>query len=84
MRSSLVVALLANCGLMVPCSSAVVPRYDCFFLRTASFDVPSEGKSAFALEMEDVRIVLRDATSRSIVMVDELGEISVDYNDVTY
>jgi DNA mismatch repair ATPase MutS len=72
----LVVALLANCGLMVPCSSAVVPRYDCFFLRTASFDVPSEGKSAFALEMEDVRIVLRDATSRSIVMVDELGEIT--------
>ncbi len=44
MRSALVAALLANCGLAVPCSSAIVPRYDNFFLRTASFDIPSEAK----------------------------------------
>lgn len=77
MRTSLVVALLANCGLMVPCSEANVPQFDSFFLRTASYDIPSEGKSAFALEMEDVRIMLRDSTSRSIVMVDELGKLIV-------
>ena len=29
------VALLANCGLFVPCSAAAVPRFDNFFLRTA-------------------------------------------------
>lgn len=32
-----------------------VPRFDNLFMRTASFDVPAEGKSAFALEMDDVR-----------------------------
>jgi DNA mismatch repair ATPase MutS len=36
--------------------------------------VPSEAKSAFALEMDDVRVVLRDCTRRSLVMIDELGE----------
>ncbi|CAM9748470.1 unnamed protein product, partial [Ectocarpus fasciculatus] len=74
MRSALATALLGNSGLFVPCLSANIPRFDSFFLRTASYDVPSEGKSAFALEMEDVRIMLRDSTARSIVMVDELGK----------
>ena len=73
MRSTMVVALLANCGLYVPAVSAVVPRYDNYFLRTASYDVPSEGKSAFALELDDVKTMLRDSSDRSLVMVDELG-----------
>lgn len=73
MRAVLVIALLANCGLFVPCQSAIVPRFDSFFLRTASYDVPSEAKSAFALEMDDVRVMLRDCSSKSIVMIDELG-----------
>ena len=73
MRSVLVAALLANCGLFVPCTQAWVPKYDHFFLRTASHDVPIEKKSAFALEMDDVRIILKDATSRSLIMIDELG-----------
>lgn len=75
MRSILVAALLANCGLFVPCSKAQVPRYDHFFLRTSSHDVPSEGKSAFALEMEDMRIVLEDSSPNSLIMIDELGTI---------
>jgi hypothetical protein len=75
LRATLVAALLANAGLLVPClKSAWVPRYDNFFLRTASFDVPSEGKSAFGVEMDDIRIILRDASRRSLVMVDELGK----------
>jgi DNA mismatch repair ATPase MutS len=71
MRSSLVAALLANCGLYVPCNFALVPRYDSFFLRTASYDVPNEQKSAFAVELDDMRIILRDSTKYSLVMIDE-------------
>ena len=74
MRSVLVAALLANAGLFVPCTRARIPRYDSFFLRTASYDVPSEGKSAFAMEMDDMRVVLRDSTADSIVMIDEIGK----------
>ena len=79
MRSTMVVALLANCGLYVPAVSAVVPRYDNYFLRTASYDVPSEGKSAFALELDDVKTMLRDSSDRSLVMVDELGIFVYEY-----
>jgi hypothetical protein len=66
-----------GCGLHVPAAAATVPRYDAFFLRTASFDVPAEGKSALALEMDDVRVLLRDATPRTLVMVDELGKAAL-------
>jgi DNA mismatch repair ATPase MutS len=74
MRSVLVIALLANCGLFIPASMASIPRFDTFFLRTASYDIPSEAKSAFALEMDDIRVILRDCTSQSLVMIDELGK----------
>lgn len=75
LRSTLVVALLANCGMFVPCTRASVPRYRSFFLRTASYDIPSEGMSAFALEMDDVRVMLRDsADGRGLVMLDEIGK----------
>lgn len=73
MRSAMVAALLGNAGLHVPATFACIPRFDAFFLRTASFDVPSEGRSAFALEMDDVGMILKDCTQSSIVMVDELG-----------
>lgn len=74
MRSLLVLALLANCGFFVPAAVAEIPRFDTFFLRTASYDIPSEAKSAFALEMDDMRVIMRDCTSRSLVMMDELGK----------
>ena len=74
MRSVLVAALLGNCGLYTPVTkNSRMCRYDNFFLRTASYDVPSTGMSSFALEMDDLRVVLRDCTPRSLVMVDELG-----------
>lgn len=74
MRALAVAALLGNCGLYVPCTKALIPRYDNVFVRTASYDVPSEGKSAFALEMDDVRVMLRDCTKKSLVMLDEIGK----------
>ncbi|CAN0336736.1 unnamed protein product, partial [Hapterophycus canaliculatus] len=48
--------------------------FDGFFLRTASYDIPAEDKSAFALEMDDVRVMLRDSSGRSLALVDELGK----------
>ena len=74
MRSVLVAAVLGNCGLFVPCIRAIIPRYQSFFLRTASYDVPKEGLSAHGLEMDDVRVVLRDCVDgKALVMMDEIG-----------
>mmetsp|Transcript_27158 Transcript_27158/g.45868 ORF Transcript_27158/g.45868 Transcript_27158/m.45868 type:complete len:745 (-) Transcript_27158:31-2265(-) len=75
MRATLVAALLANCGFCIPAAEgSQVPRYDCFFMRTSSYDIPSEAKSAFGLEMDDMRVILRDSTPASIVMIDEIGK----------
>eukprot|EP00916_Digyalum_oweni_P011493 GHVL01019118.1.p1 GENE.GHVL01019118.1~~GHVL01019118.1.p1 ORF type:complete len:992 (+),score=175.05 GHVL01019118.1:791-3766(+) len=72
LRSVTVAALLANCGLMVPCAAAIVPRYDFIFLRTISKDSPIDGKSTFGNEMDDIRVMLRDATNESFVCLDEV------------
>lgn len=81
MRSVLVASLLANAGLFVPCSlnsadgknSTVFPRFDGYFMRMSSYDIPVEGKSSFALEMDDMRVILKHATQNSLIMIDELG-----------
>ncbi len=54
LRSLCAISLLANCGLMVPARSACIPFTDAFMLRNFSGDAPLEGKSAFAVEMDDM------------------------------
>jgi hypothetical protein len=56
-----------------PRTHAPIPRLDGYFLRTNGADCPAEGLSAFALEADDMRILLRDVTPRSLAAVDELG-----------
>jgi DNA mismatch repair protein MutS len=75
MRSTIVTTLLANCGLFVACDKAVVPWYDYYFLRTSSYDIPTEAKSAFALEINDIKVMTDECTSNSLVMMDEIGKI---------
>ena len=55
LRNVCAVALLSACGLHAPVESAVVPYTDAFMLRTFSADSPLEGKSAFAIEMMEMR-----------------------------
>lgn len=74
LRSVAAVALLGCCGLLVPASRAQLPFYDAIMLRNFSGDSPLEGLSSFALECSDMRSVLRDATSRSLVLFDEMGK----------
>lgn len=73
-RSVCAAALLANCGLRVPASKMRCPHYDAFMLRAVSGDSPSQGLSSFAVEMAEARTILRDAGSRSLVFLDELGK----------
>ena len=46
-------------GLFAPLGGgSTVPRYDSYFLRTSAFDVPAEGMSAFAQEMDDLQVCI--------------------------
>lgn len=74
MRSIAAAALLSNCGLCAPLGpGSKVQRFDNIFVRGASADVPTEGKSAFGAEMGDIAALLRSCGEKSLVMVDELG-----------
>ncbi len=79
-RSAASCALLANCGLLAPISGvAKIPRFDGVFVRMAAQDAPSEGLSSFAVEVLDIKTILRDATNNSLVMIDGAFYVIVFY-----
>ena len=55
LRMTCAVALLGAAGLMAPARAATVPYIDAFMLRNFSADSPTEGLSAFAVEMQEMR-----------------------------
>ena len=74
MRATAAASLLSNCGLCAPLGpGSTVQRFDNIFVRGASADVPTEGKSAFGAEMGDVAALFRSCGEKSLVFVDELG-----------
>lgn len=74
MRATVAAALLANCGLHAPVGPETrIPALDFFYLRSVHVDTPAEGRSTFALEMEDCAVMLRDASPRSLICLDEFG-----------
>eukprot|EP00271_Cylindrocystis_brebissonii_P021047 TRINITY_DN733_c0_g3_i5.p1 TRINITY_DN733_c0_g3~~TRINITY_DN733_c0_g3_i5.p1 ORF type:complete len:1701 (+),score=354.83 TRINITY_DN733_c0_g3_i5:2039-7141(+) len=72
LRALYAVALLANCGLMVPAREASVPHYDALYLRMMAQDSPADGKSSFQVEMAELGTLLHESSFRSLVLVDEL------------
>eukprot|EP00920_Eleutheroschizon_duboscqi_P037090 GHVT01088859.1.p1 GENE.GHVT01088859.1~~GHVT01088859.1.p1 ORF type:complete len:597 (-),score=158.35 GHVT01088859.1:570-2162(-) len=72
-RSLLATVLLANVGLFAPCGgSSSIPRYDAFVSACAvAFDAPAAGRSLYAQEVEQLRVLLAAISSNSFVVVDE-------------
>lgn len=75
LRSITAIALLANCGFMVPCADATVPEFDEIILcATSDCDFAKEGKSAFDLRVEELNMTLVRATVNSLVCLDNIGD----------
>uniref|UniRef100_A0A175YP34 DNA mismatch repair proteins mutS family domain-containing protein n=1 Tax=Daucus carota subsp. sativus TaxID=79200 RepID=A0A175YP34_DAUCS len=72
LRSICAASLLGICGFMVPAESASIPHFDSIMLHLKSYDSPADGKSSFQIEMSEVRSIISGATSRSLVLVDEI------------
>lgn len=72
LRSICAAALLGICGFMVPAESALIPQFDSIMLHMKSYDSPADGKSSFQVEMSEIRSIVSGATSRSLVLVDEI------------
>ena len=64
---------IAQCGFYVPCSSMKYFPYSSIMTRIVCNDNLFKGISTFAMEMIELRIILRDADKRTLVLGDELG-----------
>ncbi|MGZ5035919.1 MAG: DNA mismatch repair protein MutS [Usitatibacter sp.] len=73
MRQVAQIALLAYCGSFVPAKSAMLGPIDRIFTRIGASDDLAGGRSTFMVEMTEAASILNNATSRSLVLVDEIG-----------
>ena len=73
MRQSALIVLLAQIGSFVPARSANVGIVDRIFTRVGASDDLASGQSTFMVEMNEVANILRNATSKSLLVLDEIG-----------
>ncbi|MGF1510168.1 MAG: DNA mismatch repair protein MutS [Myxococcota bacterium] len=73
MRQTALIAILSHMGSFVPADRAVIGRLDRIFTRVGAGDELSKGRSTFMVEMSETAKILRSATSRSLVLLDEIG-----------
>ena len=73
LRQVALIVIMAQMGSFVPAEEADIGLADHIFTRVGASDDLSTGKSTFMVEMNEVANILRNATSRSLVILDEVG-----------
>ena len=73
MRQVALSAVLHQSGAYVPATTATLPLFDHIFTRIGASDNITAGQSTFMVEMSEAATILRESSSRSLVIVDEIG-----------
>ena len=73
MRQNALIALMAQIGSFVPATSCHVGVVDAIFTRIGASDDLAAGQSTFMVEMTEVAEILKNATPKSLVVLDEIG-----------
>jgi DNA mismatch repair protein MutS len=74
--------VLAQMGSFVPAAEATVSAVDRLFTRVGASDNLAGGQSTFMVEMSETSAILHNATSRSLVLLDEIGRGTSTYDGV--
>ncbi|HEV8129250.1 MAG TPA: DNA mismatch repair protein MutS [Candidatus Eisenbacteria bacterium] len=74
---------LAQTGSYVPASAAEIGLADRIFTRVGASDQIARGASTFFVEMEETAVILRQATDRSVVLLDEVGRGTSTYDGLS-
>ena len=83
MRQSAIIVLMAHMGSFVPADFADIPICDRIFTRVGASDDLSSGQSTFMVEMNEVSQILKNATSKSFVILDEIGRGTSTYDGIS-
>ena len=73
LRQNALMVILAQAGYFVPAAKAQIGLCDRIFTRIGASDALIEGKSTFLVEMIETAVILNNATSRSLILLDEIG-----------
>ncbi len=73
LRQNALIVLLAQIGSFVPASNAKIGIVDRIFCRVGASDNLARGESTFLVEMSETALILRSATEKSLVIMDEVG-----------
>ncbi len=83
MRQVALITLMAQIGSYVPASYAKIGVVDKIFTRVGASDDLSMGQSTFMVEMMEVATILKEATSNSLVILDEIGRGTSTYDGLS-
>jgi DNA mismatch repair protein MutS len=83
LRQCALLCLMAQAGSFVPAKSAKLPIIDRLFARVGASDNIARGQSTFMVEMQETANILHAATSRSLVILDEIGRGTATFDGLS-
>lgn len=83
MRQVALITIMAQIGSFIPAKSADISICDKIFTRIGASDDLTSGKSTFMVEMSEVSNILRNATNKSLVLLDEVGRGTSTYDGLS-
>jgi DNA mismatch repair protein MSH3 len=81
-RSAALIAIMGQIGSYVPATSARLGMLDAVFTRMGAFDNMLKGESTFMVELNETSDILKSATNRSLIILDELGRGTSTFDGV--
>ena len=83
LRQTALIVLMAQMGCYVPAASARIGLVDKVFTRVGASDNISSGESTFMVEMNETASILNNVSSRSLVLLDEIGRGTSTYDGIS-
>jgi DNA mismatch repair protein MutS len=83
LRQTALITLMAHMGSFVPASAAKIPLTDKIFTRVGASDNLSGGESTFMVEMNETESIINNLSSRSLILLDEIGRGTSTYDGIS-